>query len=124
MFIYTNVNPFNADMKDCVCRAISLATDIDYFIIQEKLLLTAMLFDCDALSPCCYSHLLEDVFDCEPVYCKGMTLADFADENPFGSFVVRIPNHLTAVVNGDIFDTFDCSNEVCDLAWQVFETFS
>ena len=118
-FIYTNVNPEQLLINDCVTRAISLATDSDYFDIQEKLYLTSSLFSCDRLSVQCYENLLENVFGCEPVYCYGMTVGEFAEDNPVGVFLVRIQGHLTTIIDGDIRDTWDTSNEICDLAWYV-----
>ena len=34
---FLNVNPLGEIEEDCVCRAISLALDKDYYKIQEKL---------------------------------------------------------------------------------------
>ena len=103
-FIYTNINPFGAETDDCVSRAISLASGYDYFDIQEKLYLASRLFECDRLDVCCYQNLLENVFGYKPVYCDNMII---------------VPNHLTVIIDGNLRDTFDCSQEYCDKAWYV-----
>lgn len=118
-FVYTNINPFGAETDDCVSRAIALASGYDYFGIQEKLYLVSRLFECDRLSVCCYQNLLENVFGYEPVYCHNMTVEEFADEHPFGIYLIRIPNHLTVIIDGKLRDTWNCSNYMCDLAWNV-----
>jgi len=118
-FIYTNLNPAKEHTDDCVTRAIALATNSDYYDIQEKLYLTSSLFSCPRLSVLCYENLLENVFGCIPVYCNNMTVSEFADENPYGTYLIRLEGHLTVVINSCLYDTFDCGDELCDLAWYV-----
>lgn len=118
-FVYTNINPFGAQTDDCVTRAISLVSGYDYFDIQEKLYLVSRLFECDRLDVCCYQNLLERVFGYEPVYCHNMTIEEFADEHPLGIFLIRIPNHLTVIIDGKQYDTFYSGEEVCDRCWFV-----
>lgn len=117
-FKYVNVNPSGARTDDCVTRAISLASGYDYFDIQEKLVLTSKLFGCDRLARCCYQNLLEKVFGYIPVYCKGMTVEEFCEEYPIGVYLIRVPNHLTTVINGIVRDTWDTSSQLCDKAWE------
>ena len=74
-----NVNPLNEIENDCVCRAISLALNEDYYAIQQKLELTGDLLECDSLCVCCYQFLLDDVYKLERVRgFEGMTVEDFA----------------------------------------------
>lgn len=120
-FKFVNMNPSGAKTDDCVTRAIALVSGLDYYDVQEKLVLTSKLFGCDRLSKCCYSNLLERVFGYTPIFCKGMTVEEFCIENPFGVFLVRLPNHLTAIVDGKVNDTWDCSDLICDQAWFVCE---
>lgn len=40
------------------------------------------------------------------------TVADFAEENPVGTFVLGTGNHAICVINGDIYDAWDSSNEI------------
>ena len=59
---FYNANPVGDIENDCVCRAISRATKLDYNLIKHKLELIADLFECDELTACCYNHLLTNVF--------------------------------------------------------------
>lgn len=120
-FKFVNVNPSGARTDDCVTRAISLASGYDYFDIQEKLVLTSKLFGCDRLARCCYQNLLEYVFGYTPVECHGLTIDEFCIENPYGTYLIRIQGHLTAVIDGVINDTWDCGDFICDKAWRVNE---
>jgi len=120
-FVYYNNNPAQRNEDDCVTRAISLGVGEDYEIISEKLTLISELLECDRLNVCCYKHLIEYVYECEPVDCEGMTVEEFADENNYGVFLVRIPEHITCIIDGKIYDTWDCRDYFCDLAWFVCE---
>ena len=56
MYNYLNLNPLNEHDIDCVCRAISLATEEDYETIERQLYGTSLVYGCDELCVCCY-HL-------------------------------------------------------------------
>lgn len=118
-FVYLNVNADNETVSDCVTRAIKLATGLSYSKVRKKLYHTAKLMNCDKLCPACYRHLLEDVFKFKTVFCKGYTIGEFADTHPFGTYIVRVPSHLTTVIDGEIYDIWDCRKEWCDIVWKV-----
>lgn len=42
---------------------------------------------------------------------KRLTVAEFARMRSGGTYVLRIANHLTCVVNGDIYDLWDTSSK-------------
>lgn len=113
-----NLNPLNEIENDCVCRAISLGLAEDYYKIQEKIKLIGQLFECDSLCVCCYQHLLDNVYGLERVKgFKGMTVNQFASYNYRGAYLVRVDGHLTCVIDGKIYDTWDCGNEIVDIIW-------
>lgn len=118
-FVYLNVNPDGNKESDCVTRAISLSTGVDYADVRKKLYHTAKLLDCEKLCNCCYSFLIERVFNCRPKNCDGMTVNDFADLHPFGVFLVRMNGHISTVIDNCVYDIWDCRD--CELtnAWQV-----
>lgn len=118
-FVYYNLNPYGVEEEDCVCRAISLATNLDYEIIAEKLALTGELLDCDKLCVCCYKFLLEDVFKAKRVSCDNMSVGEFANFYHCGTFLVRINGHLTCVIDSCIYDIWDCRSEFVTDAWEV-----
>ena len=118
-FVYYNREPSGDNENDCVTRAISLATNERYSTIRRKLFHSARLLNCEKLNVCCYSFLIEDVFGCKPVYCKGLTVAQFADLNPQGTYLVRIEGHLTCVISNVCYDTWNCLDKEADIAWRV-----
>ena len=117
---FLNVNPLGEIEEDCVCRAISLALDEDYYKIQEKLYLVAKLFECEYLCVCCYKYLLDNVYDLKRIEeVKGMTVEEFANHFPIGVFIVRVEGHLTCVIDNNIMDIWNCKDEIVDLVWEV-----
>lgn len=121
IYKFTNVNPLGKIEEDCVCRAISNALNLDYYYTQDKLFLVGKLFDCECLCVCCYSYLLDYVFQLKrDESWKGCTIADFIHENKRGTYLIRIDGHLTCVKNGVIEDLWDCSQKIIDIIWCVY----
>lgn len=106
-YVFYNRNPYKELEDDCVCRSISLATDMPYEVIEEKLELVGDLFDCDYLCQSCYKFLIEDVYCGVPVNCDWLYPDEFADENPYGTYLLRISGHILCVIDDTIYDTFD-----------------
>ena len=119
-FVYHNENPYRMEENDCVCRAISKATDMDYFIIQQLLEMSAEVNNCDTLCVCCYNLLLEDIFKLPVRYCKNNeTVIDIAKIYPYNKLLIRIEGHLTTSDCGVIYDLWDCRNRLVDCYWIV-----
>ena len=69
---------------------------------------------------CCYKHLLDQVYKLKKMnYCKGMKIKDFLLYFPIGDYLIRIDGHLTYAHNGRVRDTWDCTNEIIDVVWEV-----
>lgn len=117
---FFNINPLGKLEEDCVCRAISLALEEDYYTIQEKLELIGELFECQFLCECCYRFLLDNVYDL-PRYeeFKGMTIEEFADMHPIGTYLIRIEGHLTCLIDQVILDLWDCTDKIIDIVWKI-----
>ena len=118
-YVYWNENLDGKHVGDCVTRAITLASGLPYETIQRKLWLTGELFDCDCLCRFCYEHFIEDVLGYRKVNCENLTVGEFADKYPVGTYLIRVPEHLTCVIDNKIMDTWNCSEEPCDIVWKV-----
>ena len=118
-FIYYNQNPDGNKENDCVTRAISLATNIKYSSIRKKLFHTAKLLDCEKLCHTCYSFLIENVLKCTPVNCDYMSVDEFAEINNKGIYLARMSGHITTIINGCIYDIWDCRDSLLTNAWKV-----
>lgn len=117
---FYNINPLDKIEEDCVCRAISGALDLCYYEIQHKLELVGDLFDCESLCVCCYKFLLDEVYCLERIEeFSGMTIRDFLEINPYGTYIIRCDGHLTHARDGVLLDTWDCSNMEIRIIWVV-----
>lgn len=45
------------------------------------------------------------------------TVREFADANPIGTFIISIANHLTVIIDGVLYDTWDCSRKSVGNYW-------
>lgn len=119
-YCYLNLHPLGKTEPDCVYRAITLATQDDYEIIDEKLFYTSKLYECDKLCVCCYKHLLDDYYKFRRIKgCKGMTIEEFANLYNYGTYIIRVSGHLTCVINNILYDIWNCKDEEIDIVWQV-----
>lgn len=115
-----NLNPLGIKEEDCVCRAISLATEKDYEDIKYKLYLIAELYECETLCVCCYKHLLDNVFKLTRIHgCRGMSIKEFGNLYPKGTYIIRVEGHLTCAIDCTIYDIWDCRDEIIDIVWKI-----
>lgn len=118
-FVYYNQNDDKVTRNDCVTRAISLASGLPYSTVRRKLRYTARLLDCKRLCPTCYSWLIREVLGGLPVNCEGMTADDFAELHPCGIYLLRMDGHITTLIDGVVYDIFDCRDRLLTNAWKV-----
>lgn len=120
-FRYWNENPMGKKVSDCVTRAIKLASGLPYSTIRKKLFHTKELLDCESsYCPTCYSFLVQEVLGGVPKNCDEMTVGEFADHYPYGTYLVRIEGHLTCIkAPATIYDIWDCRSKKCSLAWKM-----
>lgn len=116
-FIYYNANPNGNDISDCVLRAISVLTDRSWREVNNELSYLAsergLMFE--------NVEFVEDYLDERYPRCKhyAKTVGEFAKERPRGRYAVTMNNHISAILDGNIVDTFDCSNRVLRGVWQI-----
>ena len=118
-FVYVNVAPENKHRSDCVTRAITLATGLSYPKVRKMLFHSSRLMQCVKLEYSCYSHLLDDTFKFPRVDCRKLSVGEFADTHPYGTYIIRVEGHATVVKDGKSMDTFDCRDMMCDICWRV-----
>lgn len=108
--------------NDCVTRAISFASGMSYSQTRRKLFHTARLLDCNRICMNCYKFLIENVLCCMPLDCDGLTVEEFADIHPKGTYLVRMNGHISTIIDNTIYDIFDCRKHNLTNAWKVFTT--
>lgn len=118
-YIYYNRNPEGTVKNDCVCRAISLALNENYYIVDHLLRTNSNINSCDKLTKSCYRGLLEDYYGLIPRYGNDMTVEEVALLYPHNRVIMRVYAHLTCSINGNIYDIFDCSKDIVDEYWII-----
>ena len=47
------------------------------------------------------------------------TVGDFAERCSYGIYLVTMPNHITTIIDGVVYDTFDCRDRFIWDVWKV-----
>lgn len=129
-FVEYNCNPRNLDISDCVIRAIATAFDKDWRIQYQELVTYALLQDegrlCTYVS--CFGEYLLDkgcvVHHSFKVGRRKARIKDLKELSVNRTFLVlstinKYQGHLTCVRNGHVYDTWDCSDCIIDMYWEV-----
>ena len=117
MYKYYNNNPFNRDISDCSLRTISLLTNRDWHEVYNEL---SYLANKDGLmmdSVIFIEDYLDNKYPRECHYSK--TVGEFANEYPYGKYAVTMLGHITPIIDGIIYDTFDPSDKIMRCAWKI-----
>lgn len=117
MYEFYNANNHNRHINDCTIRAISKATkqtwDKTYSELSNAARKRGMMMDS--------VEFIEEYLDerYERVCHYSKTVGEFIDECPYGTFIISMPGHLTCVVDGVNYDTFDTTHRKMWCAWEV-----
>ena len=118
MFRYYNANPLGRRVNDCTVRAISLATGATWDETYEKL---SHFAQSQAIMPDEVLHIDQFLGRRYQKICHGkqyISVGQFADEHREGVYLVTMNGHITCVIDGVIWDTFDPSER---LVWESYK---
>ena len=124
-FIFHNENPRGLLRSNaCVIRSMAKGTGKEWDEVFEQLAIIGLE--------------LKDVVNSKPVYDKYLqqlgypmqkqprksnntkyTAAEFAKKFNKGRYVISLANHLSVVVDGKIYDTWNCSDKSVGNYWEV-----
>ena len=118
-FRYYNANPLGRNVNDCTIRAISLATgrtwEDTYKLLAE--------YGCEKGITFSEVDFINDFLaDRYKRYClppQAKTVRDFLDMNLKGRWLITMNGHITCVIDGILYDTFDCSDRYIWCAYHV-----
>ncbi len=117
MYKYVNKNPYGRHINDCTVRSLSILTNKSWEEMYDELADLASddgyMFD----SVVFIEDYLDDRFPRECHYSK--TVGEFANEYPVGKYAVTMNGHITAIIDGIIYDTFDPSKRIMRCAWRI-----
>lgn len=122
MYINFNANPAHRRTIDCTIRAISCATGESWETVFIGIVMECLrLHDMPEKDHVWGTYLYKNgwrrkLVDAECPSCY--TLGDFCREYPDGIYIVAVPGHLAAVKGGDLYDTWDSSQECPIYYWE------
>ena len=121
MFKQFQPNPVGRNVGDCAVRAIAKALDISWEKAYVLLALNGFLMGDMPNSNSVWGALLrQNGFKARtlPDTCPDCyTAGDFADDYREGVFVLGFGNHVATVVDGDLYDAWDSSQEIPQYIW-------
>lgn len=116
MYIEFNNNPCGRKVGDCAVRAVSKALGIDWENAYLRIAMNGLqLCDMPSSDAVWSSVLRQEGFyrKAIPNYCPDcFTAKDFCEFYPEGVYVLAFGGHVATVINGDLYDSWDSSNEI------------
>jgi hypothetical protein len=117
MYKFYNANARGRFTNDCVIRAISLAEDKTWNETYDELSEIAqrngiILDDVQFVEPLLDSRYKRKCF-------REKYVGEFMEEHPKGTYLITMKGHITCVIDGVLYDTFDCRDRVMWCAWEV-----
>lgn len=121
MYIEWNNNPVGRRVGDCSVRAISKALDVDWETAYAMIAANGFAMgDMPSSNSVWGAVLRQNGFKKQaiPNSCPDcFTFADFARDNPRGTFVLGTGSHVATVVDGDLYDSWNSSDEIPVFVW-------
>lgn len=125
-FEWYNANPKGCIVRDCVKRAISKATDMSYRDVslalnRYKKISGAKKFNNTDNWKGYVTKVLHAKKESYPAM-RGfdrMNGYTFAKSHPTGRYLLRMAHHLTACVDGVIYDTWDCLDKCVYQSYKI-----
>lgn len=112
-FTFYNANPHNRITTDCVIRALSTALEIPYNQVVMDMAELQCKTGFDPSTPKTYTRYLEKHgwMKCPQLkHIDGtkLTVREFVDSHPTGTYLLNMSKHLSVCKNGKILDIWDC----------------
>ena len=116
MFIYTNPIPTEKRTGDCVIRGISILTNQSWEFVYMELCKEGLLMADLPNSNAVFASYLKGLGYKKEVISNTCpdcyTAQDFCIDHPKGKYLLCTGSHVIAVIDGNIYDAWDSSNEI------------
>lgn len=118
VFEHYNPNPAGRNVGDCTVRALSKALRQDWEKTYVRLCLEGFICrDMPSANATWGSYLRRHGFRRELAQ-DDITVAEFADLHPNGTYILALSGHVVCVVDNVLYDTWDSGNEIVLYFWQ------
>ena len=119
MYKYYNPHPKGRSTDDCVKRAIVAVTGRDYEAVQRGLNAYKKVTGAKDFNSIENLRYAEDVLKAKKISVSGKSADEFCRKHPVGRYILDMHAHWSACVDGCIYDTWDCSQEKVNFAYEV-----
>lgn len=121
MWIEYNGNPTGRKVGDCAVRAVSVALGIDWESAYALIASAGFSMGDMPSSNSVWGAVLRQNgfyrFNLPDTCPDCYTFADFVRDNPHGVFVLGTGSHVATVIDGNLYDVWDSSNEIPAFVW-------
>ncbi len=121
-FEKVNLNPSGRKTADCVVRALVKATHTNWSKVYYRLCeIGGNKFAMPNEKRVYEIYLEENGFKKQKMLRfsdnSRYTVIEFADANPKGTFVIGVAKHLTVIIDGTLYDTWNCGHKSVGNYW-------
>lgn len=117
-----NPNPVGRAVGDCAVRAVAASLGVDWETAYAMIARNGYLMGDMPSSNGVWGAVLRQhgfIREAIPNTCPDCyTIGQFAEEHPEGVYVVGTGNHVATVINGEVWDAWDSTNEVPIYFWK------
>jgi hypothetical protein len=121
-YVYYNPNPCHKNTGDCVVRAVSRLLGLTWEEAYVELSIQGYLDKALIVDDNVWGNYLARngyAMHQLPNTCpRCYSVLRFAEDHPYGKYLVKTPGHVIAVVDGDYYDTSDTGGEVPIYYWR------
>lgn len=115
-YIHFNNNPRNAKVGDCSVRAVSKATGKSWEDAYVGLCSEGLIYaDMPSANYVWGMYLRKYGFVqkmIDSVCPRCTTVSQFAEEHPYGCYVLTCQSHVVTCIDGDYYDSWDSGDEI------------
>ncbi len=120
MYKYYNPHPKGLSTDDCVKRTIVVVTGMDYSKVQRELNEYKKVTGAKSFNSIKNLRYVEDVLKASKLLPEdNLTAEEFCKKYPHGRYILDMNEHWSACVDGCIYDTWDCSKEIVNFAYEI-----
>jgi ribosomal protein L35AE/L33A len=111
LYVYYNPHPSKKETNDCVKRALTKATKLDYKVIQQELNKHKVITKSKTFNERKnWVSYVENVLGYKKIIGYTNTkIGEFAKVHTKGTYIIKCRKHLVTVENGKIYDTWNSS---------------
>lgn len=114
---YFDPNPLPEDENDCTVRAICAVTTLDWDTVSDVLFDLSRGLRRMPSSDKAWGTLLYFMGFRRYAAPRGYTVRDFCLDHPAGEFFVCPRQHVAAVIDGQLYDSWNCLNRPILAYW-------